>query len=116
MIDKSAGSASDAVVKYYTQAKAMASLDSLAGVLVAVYLIAVVVNGNQDQLLEKLKSQGGFIKWGIAVMLLKYIAEETDSKIAESFILLALIAMAINVGGSSGVTNLADQVQQIFGA
>lgn len=51
----------------------MNSVDSLAGILVGAYLIAVVVNGNSKKLIEISRKDAAFWKWAIAFSVLVYL-------------------------------------------
>lgn len=50
----------------------MSALDTIAGVAVGGYLIAVAVNGNSQALISQANKDRGFLKWAIAVGILTY--------------------------------------------
>ena len=51
----------------------MSALDTLSGVAVGTYLIAVAINGNSQALIEQAKKDRGFLKWAAAVGILAYV-------------------------------------------
>ena len=51
----------------------MSALDTVAGVSVGVYLIAVAANGNSMALIEQAKENKEFLKWAIAVGIAFYL-------------------------------------------
>ena len=42
----------------------MSALDTIAGVAVGAYLVAVAVNGNSAALIDQAKKDKAFLKWG----------------------------------------------------
>ena len=94
----------------------MAKLNALAGIGLGLYLILVVWHGNTDKLLLALAEQKDFVKWAVALSILLYIADESKSAVAEGFVTMALIAMALNAAGTDGLNNILDQVNLIFGS
>jgi hypothetical protein len=50
----------------------MSALDTIAGVAVGGFLIAVAVNGNSHSLVEQASKDRGFLKWAVAVGILAY--------------------------------------------
>lgn len=51
----------------------MSALDTIAGVAVGGFLIAVAVNGNSAALIEQAKKDKGFLKWAVAVGIAYYL-------------------------------------------
>lgn len=51
----------------------MNSLDTLAGVAIGCFLLAVAVRGNSSALIETAKHDRAFLKWAIAVGILMYL-------------------------------------------
>lgn len=50
----------------------MSALDTVAGVAVGGFLLAVAVNGNSQALIAQAQKDKGFLKWAIAVGVLSY--------------------------------------------
>lgn len=50
----------------------MSALDTIAGVAVGGYLIAVAVNGNGEAFISQAKKDRAFLKWAVAVAILVY--------------------------------------------
>lgn len=50
----------------------MSALDTVAGIAVGGYLVAVAVNGNSRALIEQAKVDKGFLKWAVAVGIAFY--------------------------------------------
>lgn len=50
----------------------MSALDTIAGVAVGGFLIAVAVNGNSQALIDQANKDRGFLKWAVAVGILVY--------------------------------------------
>ena len=61
----------------------MGNLNQFAGIGLAVYLIAVVYNGNQAKLIQFLTQQTVFIKWLIALFILVFLAKVTKSPVKQ---------------------------------
>lgn len=51
----------------------MSALDTIAGVALGGYFIAVAVNGNSAALIDQAKKSSAFLKWGIAVGIMVYL-------------------------------------------
>lgn len=50
----------------------MSMLDTIAGVTIGGYLIAVSVNGNSEKLIAQAKADKAFLKWALAVGIALY--------------------------------------------
>lgn len=50
----------------------MSALDTVAGIAVGVYLVAVAVNGNSTALIEQAQKDKAFLKWAVAVAIAFY--------------------------------------------
>lgn len=61
--------------------------------LVALYLIMVLYQGNENELLARIKSEVGFVKWFAALLVLMLIYRLTGGKIGEIFKNLTLVAL-----------------------
>lgn len=70
----------------------------IAAVLVAAYLAGVVYHGHSQDLVNQLASESGFLKWGIALVILWVIIQETGNELGLSIAVLAFLAMALVAG------------------
>jgi hypothetical protein len=74
----------------------MSALDTIAGITVGGFLIAVAVNGNSQKLIDQAKADKAFIKWAVAVGIALYMykipgmAQPVTMVIAAAFIALFL--------------------------
>jgi hypothetical protein len=74
----------------------VSALDTIAGVAVGGYLIAVAVNGNSQLLIDQAIADRGFIKWAVAVGIALYMykipgmAEPVTMIIVAAFLALFL--------------------------
>jgi hypothetical protein len=78
-------------------------LDTLAGLILGAFLLAVAVQGNSGKMLDLAKRDKAFLKWAIAVGILMYlysIPELKDS--AGLLIAAAFIGLGIGVGPQIG--------------
>ena len=62
--------------------------------LIALYLIAILYNGNEGKMLSMMKENGGFIKWILSFYLLAVIIRITGGKIGEIMQQLSYVALA----------------------
>lgn len=76
----------------------MNGLDTLAGISIGAFLLAVAVKGNGNKLIDLAKRDRGYLQWAIAVGILYYLYSVPELKesmgllIAGSFIGLGLLA------------------------
>lgn len=69
--------------------------------LIALYLIAILYNGNEGRMLEIIKENGGFIKWILSAFILATIIRLTGGKagqIIQQLSYVALAALAVKAG------------------
>ena len=94
----------------------MGNLNQFAGIGLAVYLIAVVYNGNQAKLIQFLTQQTVFIKWLIALFILVFLAKVTKSPVISGLVYIAIVAMMITAAGNNTLQTAANQINKILGA
>lgn len=92
----------------------MKNENQIIGLLLGLFLIAVVYNGNAKKLTSIILAQVGFIKWVIALLLLGLIASSTKSKVVHDFIFIGLVAMMITVAGNGQLQTAAQQIDGFF--
>jgi hypothetical protein len=51
----------------------MSTLDTIAGIALGSYLVAVSINGNSEAMIEQAKKNTAFLKWGVAVGIAAYL-------------------------------------------
>lgn len=51
----------------------MSALDTIAGIVIGGFLVAVAVNGNSQALIDQAKKDKAFLKWGVAVGIAFYL-------------------------------------------
>lgn len=71
--------------------------------LIALYLILVVYNGRESELLEQIKTETGFIKWIAALFVLIMIYKLTGGKLGDIVKQIVLVALAALVLGKGEV-------------
>lgn len=78
----------------------MKSSDAIAGIVLGIFLIAVVVQRNTKYLLSTAKRDTEFLKWGLAVVLLVFIRDNVDQgKGVVTFLIAAtFLALFLNSG------------------
>lgn len=75
--------------------------NALASLIVGLFLLAVVVQGNGSKFLNKLQTESQFLKWGIAAIALLMIAKSGKlGAIGNGFMALAFAALMLNTSGS----------------
>jgi hypothetical protein len=83
----------------------MSALDTIAGVSVGAFLIAVAVNGNSKKLIEQARADKAFLKWAIAVAIALYMYKIPGLKGPTTFIIMAaFLALFLKNG-----TKIAEQ-------
>ena len=86
-------------------------MNAYSNLVLAVYLLAVLANNNEKQLIEKLKGETDFIKWAIALGLVVSISEKLD-KFGDYFIIAVYFAMALTAIRSNA--NIFDNISKVF--
>lgn len=87
-------------------------LNGSAAALIGFYLITVLYAGNEDKLLEAIKDEKGFLKWGGALLILFFLykfAGGGSSQIIQQLTVMALIALFLNKG-----TPFFKELEQVF--
>jgi hypothetical protein len=51
----------------------MSALDTLSGIAIGTYCVAVAINGNSKALIDQAKKDRAFLKWAVAVGVLGYV-------------------------------------------
>jgi hypothetical protein len=75
----------------------MSFLDTIAGIILGAYLLAVAAQGNSGKLIDLAKRDKAFLQWAIAVGILMYLYSIPELKsnvgliIAGSFIGLGIV-------------------------
>lgn len=87
----------------------------IAILFLAIYLMAVVYQGNAQTLMTNMLSEKSFVWWAIAIGVL-FGLDSIDSihPIVEPFIGIVLIALALNAYGNPNVQNEIQQFKQMF--
>lgn len=87
-------------------------MNAYSNLVLAVYLLAVLANNNEKQLIEKLKKgETDFIKWAIALGLVVSISEKLD-KFGDYFIVAVYFAMALTAIRNNA--NIFDNISKVF--
>lgn len=76
-------------------------INGVVALLIGMWLIMVVWNGNESRMLATISDQVGFLKWIGALLTAAYIYANVDGKngeIVKSFIMIALAAMLLKNG------------------
>ena len=86
----------------------MSALDTIAGVAVGAYLVAVAVNGNSAALIDQAKKDKAFLKWGVAVGIAAYAYSIPEAKGPVTLIIFAaFLGLFLNNGAK--IVNSASQ-------
>ena len=89
----------------------------IALLFVAIYLLAVVYQGNTQTLITELMTEKSFVWWAIAIgILLGLDSIDSIKPIIAPFIGIVLIALLLNAYSNSNVQNEIQQFQQTFGS
>ncbi len=72
-------------------------MNGFFGILLSIYLLAVIKKGNGNKLIELLSNEKGFILWIISIIFLLYI-RKINSKIVDTLIITVFIALFMNAG------------------
>lgn len=76
-------------------------INGVIALMIGLYLILVVWQGNESRMIATISDQVGFLKWGGALLTAAYIYSNVDGKTGEiikSFIIIALAAMLLKNG------------------
>jgi len=74
-------------------------MNTLATFLIGVYLLVVTVRGNSKELISLAVRDKGFLKWGVAVLILLYLRSiKILGKDFNLLIIMAFIGLFINNG------------------
>ena len=95
----------------------MKQSDNIASLLLAIYLIAVAIRGNGQQLADLLAGQAGFVRWGAAFLVVVFVVENYKLGAAGNMlIVLLLVAMALSAASSEsgGLQTAADEFNKVF--
>jgi hypothetical protein len=84
--------------------------NGIAAVAVGAFILTALVKGNGSQLWTMVKGETGFIKWGIAVAIIWWIATRKEfGSIGPMLIFVAVIGVAFKIATDptimSGITN-----------
>ena len=89
----------------------------IALLFVALYLLAVVYQGNTQALITEILTEKSFVFWAIAIGILFGLdSVESIKPLVEPFIGIVLIALLINAYGNPAVQNQIHQFMQLFGS
>lgn len=92
----------------------MSALDSIAGVTIGGYLVAVAINGNSQDLLAQMKKDKAFLKWAIAVGVLGYAYSLPD--MAEPIAIIIFMAfLALFLENGTKISAQADKFWSLLG-
>lgn len=86
-------------------------MNAYSNLVLAVYILAVLSNNNEKQLIEKLKGETDFIKWAIALGLVVSISEKLD-KFGDYFIIAVYFAMALTAIRNNA--NVFDNISKVL--
>jgi hypothetical protein len=85
-------------------------MNTYAGLVIAGYLILVIANGNEKELVSMLSKEGDFAKWGLSLGVLYLVAGqmgETGSRMMLLvYVAMALIAVRKNPKALSNITDI----------
>ena len=87
-------------------------INGAVAVLVGLYLLLAVSNGNQGKMLATISDQTGFVKWAGALLTMGYLYSVVGGKggeVIKAFVVLALAAMILDNGN-----RMFGQMQQVF--
>lgn len=76
------------------------AFSGFAALAIAVYLGMVVVHGNVPALLKQLATEVGFLKWGVALLVLYFVRVEIGGALGAEIMGLVLIALLITTGAT----------------
>lgn len=76
----------------------MGTANGIAALALGAYLLVVVARGNAGQLYTLIKSEAGFIKWGVAVTIVWYLSTRPEmGELGTGLIAIAALGLAIKV-------------------
>lgn len=82
--------------------KNAAAYNALAAFIIAGYLVMVIWQGNALNLVNDLKQEKEFIKWGVALVILGLIKDSgIGGPIPGALIAVSFVGMLLNVGNNS---------------
>lgn len=86
----------------------ISTYDGVSGIAIAVFILVVVFNGKGKALIDALKGEAGFLKWILALFILRYIGDsgmfgEAGHTLLIGVYLLLLMKIAQNQEIVSGI-------------
>lgn len=87
--------------------------DSIAGILIGVYLLVVIGRSRGADLIELLKGEARFLRWFIAILLLLGLAQYIG-KAAAPFMALIFISMALSSQTTGALANALETFNKAF--
>lgn len=74
----------------------MNSIDTLAGIVLGVFFLAVAVQGNSSKMIDLAKRDKSFLQWAIALGVLLYLHSIPELKgVMSMLIFISLVGLAI---------------------
>lgn len=90
-------------------------LNSVSALALSAYLFSVLFAGNAGNLWAKLKAEGAFVKWAIALsVLLAFKESEAGKDLGGPLIVLALVAMALKTAENKQLSTAAKQIGAVI--
>lgn len=89
--------------------------NGIAGIALGAYLLAVAYQGNATNLLHAVEQERGYIKWGVAALLL-YWAWENDKlrPFVAPLVIVAVIANLTKIGSNGELTNVQKGLKTLW--
>lgn len=76
----------------------LADYDGLAGIAIAVFVLAVVFHGNGGKLFALAKGEAGFLKWALALFIVRWLgASGVLGQMGPPLTLLVYVALAMKL-------------------
>ena len=87
----------------------------IAGLFIAIYLIAAGINHKTDSVIEAVKQESAFLKWFIALVIILIIDEYADlGTIGSMLKVMMFLALALNLSASGQIDNVSKELQSLI--
>ena len=97
-------------------------LNSVASVVIGIYIIAAIARGNGDKLLQQLATDAkatdrlpGLVQWLVAILVLNFLASNQKTKSVGGPLLFAAYAgLGIQFVSRNGIEDARSRIQQLW--
>ena len=93
----------------------MKKVNAAAFIFLGVYLLAVLVHNNTNQLVNFISNQISFAKWATAIFILFLLYELSPNPLTKGLIVITVVAMLLDAENNGMILNLENEITNFFG-